>query len=380
MAPEQAEGRGAAPRPTSTRSALVLYEALAGVNPVRGRGAPRPPGGSARGCRRSARLRRDLPLDLCGAIDRAVWPRPEERGTLERAARRAARALAGVGDGARDDRRRARSGPPASCRAAAPARPPAAARPLAGGRGRPRSSPPALRGSDRRRPFAAPAAGAVAARRRGRAPARWRWLAAATGLVTWLADEARAAHRRARRRGAAVPTAVLAAPGRAAVVAAGPRAALGVVGLAGAWPALAGQAARPLAPPRARGARRLVARPGRGCRGETLWPGRRAPTAGAAGVGSDAYPTSSCRSPRAGRCSSRRLWALAAVVLPVLVRGRIFAAGPRRGHDLGRRARLGDPGRGPRDARPRRRRGRRRSASRSPRARHVARRTSRSPS
>src|SRR4051812_28296368 len=82
MAPEQAEGREAGPEADLYALALVLYEALAGVNPVRGRGAA----STARrvGARLPAlgRLRRDLALDLCGAIDRAVLPRPEQRGTL----------------------------------------------------------------------------------------------------------------------------------------------------------------------------------------------------------------------------------------------------------------------------------------------------------
>src|SRR6185369_5171397 len=109
MAPEQAEGREAGAEADLYALALVLYEALAGVNPVRGRGAA----STARrvGARLPAlgRLRRDLPLDLCGAIDRAVRPRPEDRGPLEdvgelpsprRRDRPRARLLAGVAAGA----------------------------------------------------------------------------------------------------------------------------------------------------------------------------------------------------------------------------------------------------------------------------------------
>jgi len=83
MAPEQAEGREAGPEADLYALALVVYEGLAGVNPVRGRGAA----STARrvGARMPAlgRLRRDLPLDLCRAIDRAVSPRAEQRGTVE---------------------------------------------------------------------------------------------------------------------------------------------------------------------------------------------------------------------------------------------------------------------------------------------------------
>src|SRR3954468_22618529 len=82
MAPEQAEGREAGAEADLYALALVLYEALAGVNPVRGRGAA----STARrvGARLPplGRLRRALPLDLCQAIDRAVLPHPEQRGSL----------------------------------------------------------------------------------------------------------------------------------------------------------------------------------------------------------------------------------------------------------------------------------------------------------
>ncbi|MGZ8633728.1 MAG: serine/threonine-protein kinase, partial [Solirubrobacteraceae bacterium] len=82
MAPEQAEGRAVGEEADLYSLALVLYEALSGVNPVRGRGAA----ATARrvGARLPAlgRLRRDLPLELCRALDRAVLARPEQRGTL----------------------------------------------------------------------------------------------------------------------------------------------------------------------------------------------------------------------------------------------------------------------------------------------------------
>jgi eukaryotic-like serine/threonine-protein kinase len=82
MAPEQAEGRQSGEPADLYSLAIVLYEALAGVNPVRGRG----PAATARrvGARLPplGRLRRDLPLELCEAIDIAVLPRPEQRGTL----------------------------------------------------------------------------------------------------------------------------------------------------------------------------------------------------------------------------------------------------------------------------------------------------------
>jgi serine/threonine protein kinase len=82
MAPEQSEGREAGPAADLYSLALVLYEALSGVNPVRGRtpavtarriGAPVEP---------LERRRRDLPRDLTRALDRALLPDPQRRGTL----------------------------------------------------------------------------------------------------------------------------------------------------------------------------------------------------------------------------------------------------------------------------------------------------------
>jgi hypothetical protein len=81
MAPEQAEGRRVGPAVDVYALGLVLYEALAGTHPVKGAG----PAATAR--RLGAvlpslgRVRRDLPAELVAAIDRAVRPRPEERGT-----------------------------------------------------------------------------------------------------------------------------------------------------------------------------------------------------------------------------------------------------------------------------------------------------------
>lgn len=84
MAPEQAEGREAGAAADLYSLALVLYEALSGVNPApAGRGeVPR--------ARRLAvhlpplrRQRRDLPHELGQAIDQALRPRPRERGTLD---------------------------------------------------------------------------------------------------------------------------------------------------------------------------------------------------------------------------------------------------------------------------------------------------------
>jgi serine/threonine protein kinase len=82
MAPEQSEGHEAGPAADLYSLALLLYEALSGVNPVRGRtpaatarriGAPVEP---------LERRRRDLPRELTRALDRALLAEPKRRGTL----------------------------------------------------------------------------------------------------------------------------------------------------------------------------------------------------------------------------------------------------------------------------------------------------------
>jgi eukaryotic-like serine/threonine-protein kinase len=83
MAPEQSEGRAVGEEADLYALALVLYEALSGVNPVRGA----TPAATARRIghplERLARHRRDLPRSLTEAIDGALAPSPEDRGSLE---------------------------------------------------------------------------------------------------------------------------------------------------------------------------------------------------------------------------------------------------------------------------------------------------------
>ena len=82
MAPEQIEGREVGGPADLYSLALVLYEALSGVNPVRGPthaatarriGSELPPLGGPR---------RDLPRELTRAVDLALDPDPRRRGTL----------------------------------------------------------------------------------------------------------------------------------------------------------------------------------------------------------------------------------------------------------------------------------------------------------
>ena len=98
MAPEQAEGLEAGAGADLYSLALVLYEALTGLNPVRSSTA-------AQSARRLGahlpplrRQRRDLPRELGQGIDMALRPRPRERGTLSDLRRALTAAQEIVGD------------------------------------------------------------------------------------------------------------------------------------------------------------------------------------------------------------------------------------------------------------------------------------------
>jgi hypothetical protein len=82
MAPEQSEGREVGEEADLYALALVLYEALCGVNPVRG---PTPAATARRIGRRLEpleRRRRDLPRALTRSLDAALEASPDDRGTL----------------------------------------------------------------------------------------------------------------------------------------------------------------------------------------------------------------------------------------------------------------------------------------------------------
>jgi hypothetical protein len=312
MAPEQADGREVGEEADLYASALVLYEALSGVNPVRGRGAA----ATARrlGARLPAlgRLRRDLPFELCRALDRAVLPRPEQRGTLAdlRDALAAALPLA-------DDERGTIVGSPLEGIA------------RVGGDGiRPRVAPRARIAAGlaagalaaaalawltpRAATDVSPAAAAAAAALAVAALPRVGWLLTAAALAAW-ADGPTAIVLAA----AALPTVVLLrrSGGLWSLPAGAPL--LGVAGLAGAWPAFAALAARPW---------QRAALGALGCwwlaLAEVLTGDRLAlgapPGATLAGSHLDPLLTS-------GALALAALWAAAAVVLPMLVRGRRLA-------------------------------------------------------
>ncbi|MGH2914431.1 MAG: serine/threonine-protein kinase, partial [Solirubrobacteraceae bacterium] len=82
MAPEQAAGIQAGPAADLYSLALVIYEALTGVNPLAG--ASGSTSQRRRGMRPAPlrRQRRDLPADLGYAIDRALASAPRDRGSV----------------------------------------------------------------------------------------------------------------------------------------------------------------------------------------------------------------------------------------------------------------------------------------------------------
>lgn len=109
MAPEQCEGDLAGPEADLYALALVLYEALSGENPVR---AATPAATVRRIGEPLPSLRRhrpDLPRRLTAAIDAALRPDPEDRGELDDLA---AALGGGVSPASRGDRRARAPHPP----------------------------------------------------------------------------------------------------------------------------------------------------------------------------------------------------------------------------------------------------------------------------
>jgi eukaryotic-like serine/threonine-protein kinase len=360
MAPEQAEGRAAAEEADLYALALVLYEALSGVNPVRGRGAA----ATARrvGVRLPAlgRLRRDLPLQLCAALDRAVRPRPEQRGTVGELRDALAAAVPEVDDeagtiagsplegllragerltGAGRSGRvaggllgRGRAGdsggageaawdgahPDAGAEARRPARP----------RISPRSRAQAALGAAALAAAAlawltsssgvevTPAAGAAAAAIAVLALPRVGWIAMVVALAAWSGGATAVV-----LGAAALPTVGLLRRSGAlwSLPAGAPL--LGAVGLAGAWPALAAQASRPW---------HRAALGALGCwwvalaemlSGDRLALGTPPDATFDPGGAAHLWPLLT-----SGVLGLAALWAAAAVLLPVVVRGRVLAA------------------------------------------------------
>jgi hypothetical protein len=310
MAPEQAEGRVVGEEADLYSLALVLYEALSGVNPVRGRGAA----ATARrvGARLPAlgRLRRDLPLELCHALDRAVLARPEQRGTLAEL-----RGALAEGLPVADDERGTIAGSPLEGLARPAPRPrvhPRAriAAALAAGA----LAAAALAWLTPRSGFqVAPGAGAGAAALAVLVAPRLGWIAMAVALAAWSGGAT------ALVIGlAALPTVVLLR--RSGTLWSLPVGAplLGMAGLAGAWPALAAQAPGPWQ----RAA--LGALGGWWLALAEVLTGDRLALGAPPGSALDARHLDPLLT--SGAPALAVLWAAGAVALPVLVRGRVLAA------------------------------------------------------
>ncbi len=282
MAPEQLDGGDVDERSDLYALALVMYEALSGANPVRGAtpaatvrlvGEPIAP---------LAESRPDLPDALCSAIDRSLDVEPQERGELAD--------LAGALGLARPrargrivPRRRGETTPP------------------------PQGEAPAAE-VGRRAPRQIPVLVAVGA---SLALCVWQWAAGRPGLALLLAAALAPLcliPGRGRGVGALRPLAILAPL-------------LGAVGLAGLWPALAGQQ-RPWRERLACGALGMwwlsLAAP---LASRLLWlPAAKAP-AGWTSSTSTALEAVVRPALSGAVLATVALWALAALTLPWLVRG-----------------------------------------------------------
>jgi serine/threonine protein kinase len=360
MAPEQAEGLPAGAAADLYALALVIYEALTGVNPVG-------PGTGAQRARRLGahlpplrRQRRDLPRELGQGVDLALRPRPRERGSLAELRW----ALVAAQNQVQDDPGVVPPPPPGRTHQADPA-PPSSERTQQWESLRPAAPEPPLV----REPELALQAAPIAA-------ARSEWFSRAlgagvtAGLAAWLCSHVLSpppfgaatvaalagalilalpragwaaltvifclAAALGHRLGAALvvligvllPVVLLPRRGTAWPLAAGAPA-LGLIGLAGAWPALAARAgtswrraalgmigwvwlliAAPLAD------RVLYLSPLPGTPPPHLWTGSLPET-----VHHMLWPLIT-----AGTLAPAPVWAIAAVLLPGMVRGRSLAA------------------------------------------------------
>jgi len=322
MAPEQSEGREATPQTDLYSLALVLYEALSGVNPVRGANpaeTARRIGGELPSLHRH---RRDLPHETVDALDAALASDPQRRGTLPALREGLEKTLEG-------GLARGRPRLPASRKT--PVRAPTAPMPAREQSYEPRPADafrtpsPARRGAVPSQSLPLPE-GEPSPPRRVRVP-RAVWLVAAVALVVWQSA--------AGRPGVALLVLAVAAPllipsrtsPKALSAALAP--ALGMMGLAGVYPAVAGQATvwRTRAALGALGYWWLcLAEP---LLGRRLWLGPPAglPAGSAGGAGwegslSGAFNHVLVPLLSTGVLLGAALWGLAALLLPWLVRGR----------------------------------------------------------
>jgi hypothetical protein len=289
MAPEQAQGLPAGEAADLFSLALVLYEALCGVNPLRTAAAVRRAGMHLPPLRRQ---RRDLPRELGRAIDLSLRPRPGERGTLDElrraldvAAGRVADAPGVVADPwpartIQTEKRALAAGSVArDAEVAGPGKSPGGGRPVAW----PRRALAGLAAAGltvwlaNRAPGALPVAPAVLACGAGvlvAALPRAGWLAASAALAVALAIHGQSQTALFVAAGALLPVALSPRDGAAWPLAA-VAPALASVGLATAWPALAGLT---------RGAHRKAALAATGWVWTMLWAAGLAPAAASIGT------------------------------------------------------------------------------------------------
>jgi eukaryotic-like serine/threonine-protein kinase len=251
MAPEQSEGNEVGAPADVYSLALVLYEALSGVNPVRG---PTPAATARRIGRPIApleRCRRDLSRELTETIDAALEPDPRERAPLAELAEALGVSLEGAprrsrllrGESGRKRSERERGARPRVLAHDVPRREPTHARTLLARRpAEPRSDEPARAAVVDQTLAARPARGLGTGKRDRLALPRLVWLATLVGLAAWqsalgligvsLLVLAAGAPLLGGRRFSLAWLAAALAP------------VLGVLGVAGAFPALAGQRGR----------------------------------------------------------------------------------------------------------------------------------------
>jgi eukaryotic-like serine/threonine-protein kinase len=312
MAPEQSEGREVGEAADLYSLALVLFEALCGVNPVRGSSPAETVRRIGRPVTPLARMRRDLPRALTVALDRCLLAAADQRGSLTQLREALEQALVHEHAPTRRIARR-RKPPPAQGHAATTS----AATDFDPD---PRPAPPGEIAADPRYPGAGP-----------RLP-RGVLVGCTLALSVWLAASGRPGTA-LLALGALAPLLLLPLDRRSPGGSAGwllcllaPL--LGLIGLAGAFPAVAGQA------------RRWQMRASLGALGywwlvlaeqllsRHLWLG---PAAGtppiAAWEGSVQNAATHVVWPVLGPgvLLGATLWALAAVLLPLVVRGRSAA-------------------------------------------------------
>jgi hypothetical protein len=270
MAPEQAEGREAGPAADLYAVALVAYESLTGVNPVRVSSPIARTRRLATYLPPLRRQRRDLPRELGRGIDLALRPRPRERGSLEelrqslvfsledmqdvpgvvsdswRATRAGARRDEESDPGAEVFREPAAPAPGLAADSAEPEAEPAAAGmvpwPARGLAAVGTAITAGWLAAHLLAPSSvAPAAAAVLAGMAALVLPRLGWLAMILAMSTGAAAQGRAGGALVLVVASLIPVALLLRRGGSWSLPAGAPA-LGMIGLAGAWPALAARA------------------------------------------------------------------------------------------------------------------------------------------